>query len=1432
MKKRLVSILLALCMALSLLPVAAWAIEFTEDGVEGKSENIPSPENNMSTVDIMPLEDTLTYGNLTYKIENGEITITGCTSSSPKNVAIPAEIDGIPVTSIGNQAFFMKSVSNLTIPSSIISIGDNAFNMCFDLTSVTIPNSVTKIGDGAFANNHLTSVTIPSSVTSLGGSVFFGCKELTNVTIPNSVTSISRGMFAQCSSLTSVNVPNGVTNIGEEAFSDCHSLTSITIPTSVTSIGEYAFNGCTGLTSMTIPNSVTNIGPRAFSDCTGLTDVSISNNISSIAEGMFLNCTRLTSVTIPKGITNIGGAAFSDCTSLTSVIIPDSVTSIGDYAFNQCFALEDVYFAGNAEQWKEIDISVATMKSYDGDGNLIGVSSNDPIFTATIHYNSTGPGESLDSKTISGVLRQGDGCRVLWQCSYQVGEDGQPQNANVKIFTSSTDTVPEELFLYNESAENGFPFPWELEPYSIPGSAVTTLSIQGEPAKQLHIPSRAFQGYDHLGQVVLNGVSGIDSYAFEGCAALQSVGFSSDTLKSIGASAFANCSALATIKLDRSVATIGDGAFSGCSSVKIRCYTDSAAHQYALENDIPFELIDVVEGGVVHDFEYGRDTFQFANTKSDFYGPWGSTELWWKNDRTITGDYYDILFDGLEESERQRVKDYMKEPWDGSCFGMSCVLSLVWADDLDVSFFQGNAKYLHDLSYPKDSETIFNLINYYHLIQKTNRTANARSNYNATSETSNNRAIITALDSSAYPVVVGFLGFPTNGTPWGHAVVAYGYERSGGDYLVSIWDPKDKNAPNTLRISSDFTTSTFARNYDTNSTTSYIKYALTVENGHYDYKNIQSKLMERGYSSMGGRSATYLFDAYTLSTNYNSFTISNGAVAAVIVDGTKVSGDLEISNGDYLNEMDQPMWVQFALPEAAVYTITDISGAVDEYRTAVSCNGADGFYSAVTAADSGVFTFSADGSVETEFTSATEQSVTVVRNDVTTPWYASTAKGITTGMTVVPSSTTTQISCKDQAEVTLTVEDDYNTASLPAVSIGTEPATLCEDSNKDAIVVFDDNSTVASVALGHSLIFYTFGGTPIEAQANIPVGGFAQVPAEPVRYGFTFGGWYMDSDCQVGHEWSFNTPIIEDTRIYAKWTPNSADPSDPTPSNPGITTPSGSGYNPSDTYTPPTYSITTPSATGGKVSVNPTSALSGSTVTVTVTPDVGYELAALTVSGVSGKILKHTDKGNGQYSFKMPNEKVLLNVEFRLIGTSTPWGNPFADIDQGAWYYDAVKFVNQNGLMNGIGGGTFAPNANLSRAMFAQILYNKEGRPNVLSSNVFNDVSNGLWYTNAIMWASEKKIVDGYGGGMFGPDDPVTREQLAVMLWRYAGKPVPPDLLLTFTDANRVSDYALDALRWAIGQGIIKGKGNNILDPKGFATRAEVAQILKNYLEK
>ena len=269
-------------------------------------------------------------------IEIGNFAFDGCTWLT--SVAFP---EGLTI--IGEGAFQECLLISVTFPEGLTTIGDVAFRKCNGLTSVTLPEGLTTIKNGAFSEcTWLTSVTFPEGLTSIGG--FYGCRRLTSLTFPKSLTSIEGKAFMKCTGLTSLTFPEGLTSIGGSAFSGCSGLTSVTFPEGLTSIGRGAFKDCTGLTSVTFPEGLTSIGANAFSGCSGLTSLTFPEGLTSIRQGAFSWCTWLTSVTFPEGLTSIGGDAFSGCSELTSVSFPDGLTSIGDWAFRGCSGLTSVTF--------------------------------------------------------------------------------------------------------------------------------------------------------------------------------------------------------------------------------------------------------------------------------------------------------------------------------------------------------------------------------------------------------------------------------------------------------------------------------------------------------------------------------------------------------------------------------------------------------------------------------------------------------------------------------------------------------------------------------------------------------------------------------------------------------------------------------------------------------------------------------------------------------------------------------------------------------------------------------------------------------------------------------------------------------------------------------------------------------------------------------
>lgn len=255
------------------------------------------------------------------------------------------------------------------------------------------------------------------------------------------------------------------------------------------------------------------------------------------------------------------------------------------------------------------------------------------------------------------------------------------------------------------------------------------------------------------------------------------------------------------------------------------------------------------------------------------------------------------------------------------------------------------------------------------------------------------------------------------------------------------------------------------------------------------------------------------------------------------------------------------------------------------------------------------------------------------------------------------------------------------------------------------------------------------------------------------------------------------------------------------------------------------------SVAGGEGAVGvgvPGTARENMTVFVEAVPKAGYQLESIRTS-VEGLAL--IPAGEGMYSFKMPGQPVELYASFKK--DETPPKKPlFSDVKEGDWFYPAVEYAYTNGLMNGVGGGKFGPNADTSRAMIVTILYRREGSPSVEGKSGFSDVNDGKWYSDPVTWASEHGIVTGYSGNVFRPEKKISRQEMAAILYRYA-QYKGLDLsggndLSAFPDQAQVGDFAREPMKWAVAKGYITGKSGR-LDPKGSAIRAQSATILQRF---
>ena len=332
---------------------------------------------------------------------------------------------------------------------------------------------------------------------------------------------------------------------------------------------------------------------------------------------------------------------------------------------------------------------------------------------------------------------------------------------------------------------------------------------------------------------------------------------------------------------------------------------------------------------------------------------------------------------------------------------------------------------------------------------------------------------------------------------------------------------------------------------------------------------------------------------------------------------------------------------------------------------------------------------------------------------------------------------------------------------------------------------------------------YSDDGTTADSVYTVAENTNVTLP-EPTRDGYVFLGWYNADGNKVESPYT----VSKTETLTAQWSVISSGTS---------------------------YAITVSKADNGTVTASRTRANKGLTVTLTVKADEGYALDTLAVTDKNGNEIKLTDKGDGKYTFTMPASAVTVKASFAKDDTPVETGLPFTDMKADDWFYEAVKYAYDNKLMDGTASTTFAPLMTTNRAMIVTILWRLEGSPVVNYAMNFSDVESGVWYTEAVRWAAAEGIVKGYSDTVFAPDDTVTREQLATILYRYAGyKEYDVSAkgdLTTFADGSTVSTWAADGMTWAAGAQLITGKDGGKLDPTGTATRAEVATILMRFCE-
>lgn len=1370
------------------------------------------------------------------------------------------------VTSISARAFsdFDKLVS-VTISSTVESIGDGAFALCENLVILTIMDGVESIGDSAFRECvSLSSVTIPGSVTTIGESAFYACGNLRRVALNEGVRSIENGAFGECNGLTVVTIPasvttivgtafpntaeltiaegnkhykledgvlftkdgktlvrypawnteteyvipDGVTAIGDYAFERCERLKSVSLPDGVTTIGKSAFDCCTKLETMVFPDTVKSIGESAFFCCFDLKTVEFSNGVSEIGDYAFSSCESLTELNLPDGTKSIGEGAFSWCTALEKVAIPGSVEEIGSYAFDGCEAVQQFDYQGSWSEWQDTNIGEGNevllqwMEDTISD-NKCGESvfwelSDDGVLTISgewkmFDYSKRDPApwyadrDSIkvveienESTAIDGVTSIGDyafaGCKNLSQIIIassvtSIGENAFDHRDGLRVVYYGTRTIemPEADWEWlTEEGKGRFEQPLNVE-YS------------GKLGKD----ESALEWRLFGGTLTISGQGEIPDYEdveeapwykikeYENLITSITIG---EEITRIGDYSFACLPYLKNVSLPDTLEEIGVEAFAECEG-----FRDLA---------LPASLITIDSGAF-----FGCPLFWLVV-------PAGVESI---GSAIVDSSVSDIRFEGAPPKV-QECCETDGAPFKHVTYEANRPASVIfpldkgWTAEVRNSYGgsvlwgavdEENSLLFADINGTPEEWEYWPLIGVLDIEWEAITTFRMGScilecKTPPESMVPNIEYIEVEEDNPVLTSVDGVV-FNKDRT----TLVRYPVNRPGDDYMVPegvelIWDEA-------------FSRTTQLKNITMADSVAFIGMRA------FAYGTLESVVLGDNVQGMGE------------STFFRS-TVSH----VVLPEGLMLMHIDTFSNCENLNSAG-PIGgnydIQFGwkteIPDSAFCTAFGENPYLKTIHipNTVKNIEAMAFWGCTSLEEvKFVDAESIAGAQEADV----PQVMMFARRAVEERMIDERGFCDCTNITefVIPAGYTTLNdeafrNCQKLESIVIPDTVTYIGArvfdecpNLKSIRFDGTAEQL------DAIEIAEDNSGLAEkeIIVNHVVIFETNDGTYVENQEVAP-GESAVEPEAPTKDGYIFGGWYLDENCTTVYD--FSAAVTADTVLYAKWTAEEEENPVPAPGDgkPGSTKPS--------------YTVTIERPENGSIVVNNSSAKAGEKVSITLTPDEGFVLDSLTILDKNGNAIEVMDNGDGTYTFEMPAGKIFIQAEFVQESVS----NPFGDVAETAYYYDAVQWAAEQGITTGLTPTAFGPDESCTRAQVVTFLWRAMGCPEAADvEDSFGDVETGSYYETAVQWALEQGITNGVGNGGFGTEQTVTRSQLVTFLWRCAGCPDVSDENPFFDIAD--GQYYTKAVIWAASNGITTGTGEGKFSPNDPCTRGQIVTFL------